>query len=116
MFLLQTFIHAAPAFASSVDHKKHYVPAYGEATVYGMLKKPPKAIGDVEEDHPSDGSIDDDGDLDGLRMNRLICKLTASKPIKKFEGGGFVFNPTFEMFPGSLIGAGNCKRISVTEL
>jgi hypothetical protein len=62
LFLLQTFIHAAPAFASSVDHKKHYVPAYGDATLYGMLKKPPKAVGDVEEDHPSDGSIDDDED------------------------------------------------------
>jgi hypothetical protein len=63
LFLLQTFTHEHPAFAEHVDDNgKNYSPAYGEATLYGLLKKPKQDVGHPGDDHPSDGSVDDADD------------------------------------------------------
>lgn len=60
-FAVATFIHSHPLFKNFVSGEVFSKP-YGEATVYGLLKRPgPSAAHghDQNRDHPSDGSIDD---------------------------------------------------------
>jgi hypothetical protein len=61
LFVLATFIHGHPAFKDFVGGDVFSKP-YGEATVYGILKRSELDANDNDpsHDHPSDGSIDDD--------------------------------------------------------